>query len=100
MHSSNRGPAARTGVAFQPFDEVGDYDEYVDGKPREDGVRSFLAARRITLPEGSVDDPPEAETIRGLGNRKDRLFLQLIHTQGVEAYEGPSATRTPRAPPR
>lgn len=74
--------------AFRPFDEVRDYDEYVDGKPREEGVRSFLASRQISLPEGSEDDPPEAETIHGLGNRKDRLFLQLIHTQGVEAFEG------------
>lgn len=73
---------------FRPFDEVRDYDEYVDGKPREEGVRSFLASRHFTLPDGSEDDPPEAETIHGLGNRKDRLFLQLIHTQGVEAFEG------------
>ena len=80
--------AARTGEDFQPFDEVSDYDTYVDGKPREDGVRSFLASRNIELPEGSEQDPPEAETVEGLGNRKDHLFLQLIHTQGVEAYEG------------
>jgi len=80
--------AARTGEDFQPFDEVSDYDMYVDGKPREDGVRSFLASRNIELPEGSEQDPPEAETVEGLGNRKDHLFLQLIHTQGVEAYEG------------
>jgi beta-phosphoglucomutase family hydrolase len=73
---------------FKAFDEIGDYDEYVDGKPREEGVRSFLASRHISLPEGSERDPPEAETIHGLGNRKDRLFLQLIHTQGVQAYEG------------
>jgi len=73
---------------FRPFDEVGDYDEYVDGKPREEGVSSFLAARHITLPEGSEDDPPEADTVHGLGNRKDMLFLQVIRTDGVEAYEG------------
>jgi beta-phosphoglucomutase family hydrolase len=80
--------AERTGEDFRPFDEVSDYDTYVDGKPREDGVRSFLASRNIELPEGSEQDPPEAETVDGLGNRKDHLFLQLIHTQGVEAYEG------------
>jgi beta-phosphoglucomutase family hydrolase len=80
--------AEGTGEAFRPFDEVADYDEYVDGKPREDGVRSFLASRHITLPEGAEDDPPEAETMHGLGNRKDQLFLQLIRTNGVEAYEG------------
>ena len=73
--------AARTGEDFQPFDEVSDYDMYVDGKPREDGVRSFLASRNIELPEGSEQDPPEAETVEGLGNRKDHLFLQLIHTR-------------------
>jgi beta-phosphoglucomutase family hydrolase len=80
--------AARGGGDFRPFDDVSDYDTYVDGKPREDGVRSFLASRNIELTEGSEQDPPEAETVHGLGNRKDRLFLQLIHTQGVEAYEG------------
>jgi beta-phosphoglucomutase family hydrolase len=80
--------AQRTGDAFRPFDEVADYDEYVDGKPREDGVRSFLASRHITLPEGTEDDPPEAETIHGLGMRKDQLFLHLIRTNGVEVYEG------------
>jgi beta-phosphoglucomutase family hydrolase len=80
--------APRTSQEFRPFDAVGDYDEYVDGKPREDGVRSFLAARRISLPEGSDDDPPEAETIHGLSQRKDDIFLELIHAHGVEAYEG------------
>jgi beta-phosphoglucomutase family hydrolase len=80
--------AARTGEAFRPFDEVTDYDEYVDGKPRYDGVRSFLASRGIELPEGTSDDPATAETVRGLGNRKNELVLRLIHEQGVEAYEG------------
>jgi beta-phosphoglucomutase family hydrolase len=80
--------AETTGEAFRPFDDVADYDEYVDGKPREEGVRSFLASRHITLPEGGEGDPPEAETIHGLGNRKDQLFLHLIRTNGVEAYEG------------
>jgi len=80
--------AEKTGDAVQPFDEVADYDEYVDGKPREEGVRSFLASRHITVPEGAEDDPPEAATIHGLGNRKDQLFLNTIRTNGVEAYEG------------
>lgn len=80
--------AEKTGGTFRPFDQLRDYDEYVDGKPREEGVRSFLASRQISLPDGSENDPPEAETIHGLGNRKDRLFLELIHTQGVEAFEG------------
>ncbi|HVS49052.1 MAG TPA: beta-phosphoglucomutase family hydrolase [Candidatus Dormibacteraeota bacterium] len=80
--------AETTGEAFRPFDEVSDYDEYVDGKPREEGVRSFLAARHITLPEGTENDPAEADTVHGLASRKDLLFLRLIRTQGVEAYEG------------
>ena len=80
--------ARRADEELRPFDEVVDYDEYVDGKSREDGVRSFLAARQIHLPEGSEGDPPEAGTVHGLANRKDALFLQLIRTHGVEAYEG------------
>ncbi|HKF16452.1 MAG TPA: beta-phosphoglucomutase family hydrolase [Candidatus Dormibacteraeota bacterium] len=83
-----RDRAARTGEAYRPFDEVEDYDEYVDGKPRYDGVRSFLASRGIELPEGTSDDPPTAETVRGLGNRKNELVLQLIHDHGVEPYGG------------
>ena len=73
---------------YVPFDPVDDYDEYVDGKPRYDGVRSFLASRGIELPEGSPDDPASAETVHGLGNRKNELVLKLIHEQGVEPYEG------------
>src|SRR5262245_51031668 len=80
--------AARTGQAFRPFDEVTDYHEYVDGKSRYDGVRSFLASRGIELAEGTPDDPPAAETVRGLGNRKNELVLQVIHDQGVQVYEG------------
>ena len=73
---------------FRAFDEVTDYDEYVDGKPREEGVRSFLAARHIPVPEGSESDPPDADTVHGLANRKDALFLELIRSRGVEPYEG------------
>jgi HAD superfamily hydrolase (TIGR01509 family) len=80
--------AARTGEPFVPFDAHVDYDEYVDGKPRYDGVRSFLASREIELPEGGPADPPDAETVAGLGNRKNELVLALIHRDGVEAYEG------------
>jgi beta-phosphoglucomutase family hydrolase len=80
--------AARTGQPFVTFDPIRDYDLYVDGKPRADGVRSFLEARRIQLPEGADADPPQAETVHGLGNRKDQLFLALIHKDGVEVYEG------------
>ena len=83
-----RGWSARTGQPFVPFDPVRDYDEYVDGKPREDGTRSFLASRGIELPEGGDDDPPDAQTIHGLSNRKNQIVLHRIHTDGVEAYEG------------
>ena len=80
--------AERTGEEFVPFDPKTDYGEYVDGKPRADGVRSFLRSRGIELPEGSPDDPPGAETIAGLGNRKNELVVRLIKEQGVEPYEG------------
>jgi beta-phosphoglucomutase family hydrolase len=83
-----RGWSKRTGQPFVPFDPVKDYDEYVDGKPREDGTRSFLASRGINLPEGSEDDPADAETVYGLSNRKNEIVLQRIHADGVEAYEG------------
>ena len=74
--------------AEKPFDLVHDYDEYVDGKPRLDGVRDFVASRGIELPEGAPDDPADADTINGLANAKNELVLRLIREQGVEAYEG------------
>jgi beta-phosphoglucomutase family hydrolase len=83
-----RQRAQRTGEPFVPFDPVKDYDEYVDGKPRADGVRSFLASRGITLPDGQDDDPPAAETVHGLGNRKNEIVLRRIREDGVEAYPG------------
>jgi beta-phosphoglucomutase family hydrolase len=83
-----RARSARTGEDFVPFDQTDDYGEYVDGKPRYDGVRSFLASRGIELPEGQPDDPPSAETVCGLGNRKNEIVLRMIREQGVEAYEG------------
>ncbi len=83
-----RARAERTGEPFRPFDAVADYDEYVDGKPRYDGVRSFLQARGIALPEGDPGDPPDRETVCGLGNRKNDLVLRLIRDQGVQAYDG------------
>jgi beta-phosphoglucomutase family hydrolase len=83
-----RDGAARTGQPFVPFDPVKDYDEYVDGKPRADGTRSFLASRGIELPEGGEDDPPDAQTVYGLSNRKNQIVLHRIHADGVEAYEG------------
>ncbi|MFE9692569.1 beta-phosphoglucomutase family hydrolase [Micromonospora sp. NPDC005806] len=80
--------AAATGEPYRPFDPGPDYNRYVDGKPRADGVRSFLASRGITLPEGSPDDPPEVDTVNGVGNRKNVILLKRIHTDGVEVYEG------------
>ncbi|GGX73995.1 beta-phosphoglucomutase family hydrolase [Streptomyces anandii] len=79
---------ARDGADFRPFDSVADYDEYVDGRPRADGVRTFLASRGIELPEGDPHDPPEAQTVNGVGNRKNQLVLKKIRTEGVEAYDG------------
>jgi beta-phosphoglucomutase family hydrolase len=78
---------SRAGEEFTPFGDD-DYENYVDGKPRTDGVRSFLESRRIELPPGSPDDPPGRETQAGLGNRKNELLLRLIHDRGVEPYEG------------
>ncbi|MGH2945274.1 MAG: HAD family hydrolase [Solirubrobacteraceae bacterium] len=83
-----RRRAARTGEPFRPFDAAADYDEYVDGKPRSDGVRSFLRSRGITLPQGSASDPPAAETVAGLASRKNEIVLRLIREYGVEAYPG------------
>ncbi|BET45735.1 MULTISPECIES: beta-phosphoglucomutase family hydrolase [Streptomyces] len=77
----------RDGAGFRPFTDS-DYDQYVDGRPRADGVRSFLASRGVELPEGSPDDPPDAQTVNGVGNRKNELLLEKIRTDGVEPYEG------------
>jgi beta-phosphoglucomutase family hydrolase len=79
--------AERTDEDFREFTQD-DYDQYVDGKPRYEGVESFLESRGIQLERGKPDDPPDAETVDGLGNRKNELVLKLIHDQGVEPYEG------------
>lgn len=76
------------GTPYVPFDPVADYNSYVDGRPRADGVRTFLASRGITLPEGSPDDPPEAQTVNGVGNRKNAVLIERIHTDGVHVYPG------------
>ncbi|MFC0115541.1 HAD family hydrolase [Kibdelosporangium aridum] len=70
-----------------PFTEQ-DYLDYVDGRPRADGVRTFLASRGIQLPEGGPDDPPSAETVNGVGNRKNELLLSIIQNEGVRPYPG------------
>jgi beta-phosphoglucomutase family hydrolase len=83
-----RQRAAASHAEFVPFDPVTDYDEYVDGKPRLDGTRSFLQSRGIELPEGTPDDPPGTATIWGLSNRKNDLVLEKIAKGGVEVYPG------------
>ena len=80
--------ADQSGEPFKPFDIDADYSEYVDGKKREDGVRSFLDSRGIKLPEGDPDDGPDAETVEGLGNRKNKAFLKTLHEDGVKVFEG------------
>ena len=79
--------AAQAGNQPVPFSSQ-DYNDFVDGKPRADGVRSFLASRSISLPEGLPDDPPTEDTVNGLGNRKNELLLSKLATDGVELYEG------------
>jgi beta-phosphoglucomutase family hydrolase len=80
--------AERTGEKFVPFDPAADYRQYVDGKKREDGVRSFLQSRGIDIPDGNPDDSDEAETIYGLGNRKNAMFQKVLEKDGVEVFEG------------
>jgi beta-phosphoglucomutase family hydrolase len=74
------------GIAEPYVDD--DYFTYVDGKPRYDGVRSFLESRGIELPDGDPTDPPTADTVAGLGNRKNVVFEQILETEGVQAYPG------------
>lgn len=83
-----RRRAEQRGEGFVAFDPLRDYNEYVDGKPRYEGVRSFLSSRGIELPEGTPDDPPAADTIDGLGNRKNEIVLAVIREHGVARYEG------------
>jgi beta-phosphoglucomutase family hydrolase len=80
--------ADRNNGTFKPFDIKKDYEDYVDGKPRYDGVQSFLQSRGIELPQGKPDDPPDRETICGLGNRKNDLFNQALKDKGVEVFDG------------
>jgi len=75
-----------------------DYFDHVDGKPRYDGVRAFLASRGIVLPEGDPSDPADAETVCGLGNRKNAVFAQILETEGVRPYPGSVALLDALAP--
>lgn len=79
---------ASEGGEFVPFDEVRDYDNFVDGRPRLDGTREFLRSRGIELPEGSPHDPTGTATVCGLSNRKNELVQQLIAERGVAVYPG------------
>lgn len=81
-----RAHADRTGEPFRPFEES-DYISHVDGRMRADGVRFFLASRGIELPEGETGDPPAADTVHGLGSRKNELVLERIRRDGVEVYD-------------
>ena len=83
-----RRRSAATGEPFVEFDPGADYNDHVDGKKREDGVRAFLASRGVALPEGTPDDPPDADTVWGVGNRKNELLLATLERDGVEVYEG------------
>ena len=80
--------AARTGQPFVPFDPDVDYRTYVDGKQRADGTRDFLRSRGIELPDGRPDDPAEADTVIGLGNRKNAMVLRRIEQDGVQTFPG------------
>jgi len=79
--------AARNGIPFQPFEIETDYRLHVDGKPRFDGLRSFLRSRGIRLREGRAEDPPGVQTVHGLARRKNEDFLKRVREEGVEVYE-------------
>ncbi|MBB5960221.1 beta-phosphoglucomutase family hydrolase [Saccharothrix tamanrassetensis] len=72
----------------EPLFAEEDYIKYVDGRPRYDGVRTFLASRGITVPEGAPDDPPDRDTVHGIGNRKNELIDAIIRQEGVTPYAG------------
>ncbi|MBU3979875.1 MAG: trehalose-phosphatase [Proteobacteria bacterium] len=79
--------AALQGGSFKPFDSKNDYRKYVDGRPRYEGIKNFLASRGIALPYGTPDDPSDKETICGLGNRKNIFLHEYLEKNGVETYE-------------
>jgi beta-phosphoglucomutase family hydrolase len=83
-----KGYAADHGEPYVAFDPTADYDTYVDGRIRDDGTRAFLASRHITLPEGRPNDAPTRETISGLGNAKNGIFLREVGKGHLQAYEG------------
>lgn len=78
--------ASKKGEDFVPFNETDDYLEHVDGKPRYEGVRSFLLARAIKLPEGNTNSPPGEQSVFGLGNRKNQLFTETLEKESPGIY--------------
>ena len=80
--------AQQTGTPFVPFEIEGDYKPYVDGRPRYDGVATFLKSRGIDWPRGEPSDGPDEKTVCGLGNRKNELIQEVLATDGVEVYDG------------
>lgn len=88
FNSFLRQRTAQLGEPFVPFDPDSDYYQYVDGRSRLDGVRTFLAARGVELAEGTPDDPDDADTVHGLGNRKNTMLLARLREQGVQPYPG------------
>jgi alpha,alpha-trehalase len=80
--------AAESGAPFQPFDVLDDYARYVDGKPRHEGIKSFLRSRAIGLPEGMADDPSGGSTINGLAKHKNAVFLNILQDRGIGVYQG------------
>jgi beta-phosphoglucomutase family hydrolase len=80
--------SSKNGTAFVPFDPGRDYEQYVDGKPRVEGTRSFLESRSISLPEGSPSDPPGTQSVWALSNRKNELVQKVLARDGVEVYDG------------
>lgn len=79
--------ADRYGETHEPFDKNVDYRRYVDGKPRYEGVRSFLESRGIDIPYGTPEDRPDQETVCGLGNKKNPMFLEGLQTHGADVYD-------------
>lgn len=77
----------KEGENFVPLDLENDYNKYIDGIPRLDGIRGFLKSRNIDIPEGDADDSPEKNTVNGMGKRKNRIFRNTIEKEGVEVYE-------------
>jgi beta-phosphoglucomutase family hydrolase len=75
------------GDQWRPFDDA-DYRTYVDGRTRDDGVRGFLDSRGVSLPDGNADDKPDADTVNGLANRKNELFQEHLHSDGVSVFDG------------